>query len=371
MGLTEEEKIPKLDLSKWPEKKRQFVLDLADVLTNWGPERIREHMDLAQSAPHTCIEDDFYLETPSVYSIIRYGKAGIDALLELGLEGNFWVPNILAEVAVSHLGGILSKIIFTQAYLEEEAYKNLKDSIDSLRNDQIIAKSAEVALTKLVHAFLADPSQRNKLVSILTSAETAKGSADELSGVDIVIKAISKGTLRISEPICDRLEHLISEDRPESDYQRFFEENPALIDPLASSIVDRQHLGAEWKTDFVIRRLDDEYIFVEIEKPQDNTCTKYPQPSGKLSHALGQILNWFVWVEDNIAYAHSHGFPGIHAPKGVIVIGRKTAMNPAQLRILKSFNDNLHPRINILTYDDVLLNGRNILRNLTDGNNTL
>jgi len=42
-------------------------------------------------------------------------------------------------------------------------------------------------------------------------------------------------------------------------------------------------------------------------------------------------------------------------------------MSSAQLRVLKSFNDNLHPRINILTYDDVLLNARNILHNLTDG----
>lgn len=365
-GNKPEKRIEKLDLSKWQEKERQFVLDLADVLTNPSPERIQEHVDLARRAP-SGVYDDWYLEMPSMYSLVRYGEAGIQALLELGLDGEYWVPHILVSVTLSRWNEISEILRFTQAYLEDEAYENLQNSIARLSDQQHLPAYAESALTSIVHAFLADPEQRHKLVGIFMSSEMAKGRESGPSGIDIVLKAISRGTLRISEPICDELESLIAEDKQESEYQKFFEKNPALIDPLASSIVDRQYLGAEWKTDFVIRRLDDEYIFVEIEKPQDQPCTGYPHPSGSLSHAIGQILNWFVWVEDNIAYAQSHGFPGIHAPKGVVVIGRKAGMSSAQLRVLKSFNDNLHPRINILTYDDVLLNARNILHNLTDG----
>lgn len=361
-----ERKIQKLDLSKWQEKERQFVLDLADVLTNPSPERIEEHVNLARRAP-SGVCDDFYLEMPSMYSLVRYGEAGIQVLMELGLEGEYWVPHILVSVTLSRWNEIGEILRFTQAYLEDEAYENLQDSITRLSEQQHLPAYAESALTSIVHAFLSDPEQRHKLVGILMSSEMTKRRDTGPSGIDIVLKAISRGTLRISEPICEELERLIAEDKPENEYQKFFEKNPALIDPLASSIIDRQYLGAEWKTDFVIRRLDDEYIFVEIEKPQDQPCTGYPHPSGSLSHAIGQILNWFVWVEDNIAYAQSHGFPGIHVPKGVVVIGRKTGMNTAQLRLLKSFNDNLHPRISIMTYDDVLLNARNILHNLTEG----
>jgi Domain of unknown function (DUF4263) len=158
---------------------------------------------------------------------------------------------------------------------------------------------------------------------------------------------------------------LIRRDLPERAYQEYFERHPALIDPLASSIIERQHMGEMWRSDFVIRRLDDQYIFVEIERPQDNPFTSYPHPSARLSHALGQVLNWFVWVEDNISYAQSHGFPGIHAPRGVIVIGRSTDLNASQLRLLKAINDIYHPRIHIETYNDVLLNTKNIIRNLT------
>lgn len=361
-----ENRIEKFDLSKWKEKERQFVLDLADVLTNPSPERIQEHVDLARRAP-SGIYDDFYLERPSIYSLVIYGETGIRVLLELGLEGEYWVPHILVSVALSRWNEICGILSFTQAYLEDDAYENLQNSVTSLSDQQHLPSYAESALTSIVHAFLSDPEQRHKLVGIFMSSKMAKRGDSGPSGIDIVLKAISRGTLRISEPICDELESLITEDRPESECQQFFEKNPALIDPLASSIVDRQYLGAEWKTDFVIRRLDDEYIFVEIEKPQDQPCTGYPHPSGALSHAIGQILNWFVWIEDNIAYAQSHGFPGIHTPKGVVVIGRKAGMNSTQLRVLKSFNDNLHPRINIMTYDDVLLNARNILHNLTDG----
>ena len=361
-----EGRIEKLDLSKWKEKERQFVLDLADVLTNPSPKRIQEHVGLARRAP-SGVYDDMYLEMPSVYSLVRYGEAGIQALLELGLEGEYWAPHILVSVTLSRWTEIQDKLIFTQSYLEDEAYKNLQNSITKLSEHQHLPAYAEIALTSIVHAFLADKKQRHKLVHILDGSQMSRRGDGGPSGIDIVLKAISKGTLKISEPICEELETLIYESRPENEYQQFFEKNPALIDPLASSIVDRQYLGAEWKTDFVIRRLDDEYIFVEIEKPQDQPCTGYPHPSGSLSHAIGQILNWFVWIEDNIAYAQSHGFPGIHAPKGVVVIGRKAGMSSAQLRVLKSFNDNLHPRISILTYDDVLLNARNILHNLTEG----
>jgi len=361
-----EKKIKKLDLSKWQANERQYVLDLADVLTNPSPERIQEHVDLVRRAP-SGLYDDWYLEMPSMYSLVRYGEAGIQALMDLGLEGEYWVPHILVSVTLSHWDDIRETLRFTQAYLEDEAYENLQNSIANLGAQQHLPACAEGALTSIVHAFLADPEQQHKLVGLFMSSEMANRRDSGPSGIDIVLKAISRGTLRISEPICYKLENLIAQDQPESEYQTFFEANPALIDPLASSIVDRQYLGAEWKTDFVIRRLDDEYIFVEIEKPQDQPCTGYPHPSGSLSHAIGQILNWFVWIEDNIAYAQSHGFPGIHSPKGVVVIGRKAGMNDAQLRVLKSFNDNLHPRINILTYDDVLLNARNILHNLTDG----
>jgi hypothetical protein len=114
-----------------------------------------------------------------------------------------------------------------------------------------------------------------------------------------------------------------------------------------------------------VRRFDGEYIFVEIEKPRDRIFTDYPQPSAALSHALAQVLSWFSWVEDNIAYAQSHGYPGIHSPRGLVIMGRAGEMSDRQKRMLKQLNDLLHPRIRIATYDEIVQGARNVLTNLT------
>jgi hypothetical protein len=131
--------------------------------------------------------------------------------------------------------------------------------------------------------------------------------------------------------------------------------------------VPLQHLAEVHDTDFVIRRLDDEYTLIEIEKAKDKPFTEYPQPSASLSHGLAQVFQRFTWVEDNIAYAQSHGFPGIHTPKGIVVIGRNADLNAKQRRMLSQMNDLLYPRIRIMTYDDVITSARHVLDNLTRG----
>jgi hypothetical protein len=184
-------------------------------------------------------------------------------------------------------------------------------------------------------------------------------------GQSLLLELTRDAKLQLHDLICGNLERLIAQDLPERVFQGFLETHPTVLDPAACEVVPRQNLAELWRTDFVVRRLDDRYIFVEVEKPQDRLFTQYPQPSTALSHALGQVLSWFTWVEDNIAYAHAHGFPGTHAPQGIIVIGRKNDMNADQLRMLKMLNDILAPRIVVLTYDDVLENARNVVRNLT------
>ena len=46
----------------------------------------------------------------------------------------------------------------------------------------------------------------------------------------------------------------------------FLKTNPVFLDPLANVVIPKQQLANEMTTDFVIRRLDNEYIVVEIEK---------------------------------------------------------------------------------------------------------
>ena len=163
----------------------------------------------------------------------------------------------------------------------------------------------------------------------------------------------------------DEAEDLIRQNLLERPYQEFFEKNPSLLDPLASTVVPRQALADLWKTDFVIKRFDEQYLFVELEKPRDVLFTDYPQPSPALAHALGQVLSWFAWVDDNVDYAQKHGFPQIHKPRGLIVIGRDASLSNEQRRMLRTINDLVDHRIQIQTFDEVVRNARNVVRNLT------
>ena len=262
---------------------------------------------------------------------------------------------------------ISSRIEDLYPYLENASYTSLVQYIYNTHASPELQREARRQLSRIIYSFTSQPSDRHIVGYIISSIVGFIFFNDEqsASAINLMLEIVVQGTLNISDTLCHQLEVLIGSNFPERKYQEFFEKCPAFIDPLASSIVERQHMGEMWRSDFVIRRLDDQYIFVEIEKPQDSPFTSYPHPSAALSHALGQVLNWFVWVEDNIAYAQSHGFPGIHSPRGVVVIGRNSDLTPNQLRLLKTLNDNLHPRIHIQTYDDVLANARNIIRNLT------
>lgn len=364
------ETLEKLDFSKFDEKIKNYAFQLISILDDLSPERIHEHVELTKQAPDG-LGDSEHFEQPSVYSLLAYGNKGLDSLYTLSMSGydsGAWdAPVALLAVIFNRKDLIESNIYLSQRYLSEETYEKLKRIIFTNIDDPDYRKYAEKTMSKFVQSIVNDPTKRSELGTLLTRSSIyfTDKETQKSESIDFIIELLAKSSLNISEEICHQLKMLIDQELNESNYQKYFENFPALLDPLASSVIPTQNLGEMWKTDFVIKRLDDEYLFIEIEKPKDPLFTNYPQPSSQLSHALGQILNWFIWVEDNIAYAQSHGFPGIHSPKGIIVIGRNKDMSDSQIRMLKCLNDNLNGKIQIITYDDVLVNAQNLVSNLT------
>lgn len=365
------DKLDKLDYSSWPEKERVFLESLIQVLTNLDPSQLAVHLELAAHSP-TGYGDSEHIETPATYALLAYGRDGLHALGSLA-SGEFhqsgvtWAARALVTAALGASDVAEGHVRLSQRYLDSGAYGRLIREIARTCNDPQLQKEAYRVLSMVLRGYVTDPERRDQLGFLLSTLSLALAANKEAAdkAVPLVFNLIVQSALKISEHLCHQLENLIASDLPERNYQEFFENNPALIDPLASSIVPRENLAEMFRTDFVIRRLDDEYIFVEIEKPQDHPFTDYPHPTEALSHALGQVVNWLIWLEDNIAYAQAHGFPGVHSPRGVIVMGRKTELTSPQLRMLKALNDTLNPRLQILTYDDVLQNARNVLRNIT------
>jgi hypothetical protein len=354
----------KLDLKRFDPKTRSFIEKLKDIITAFDVGLINEHKQLAEHAPSGFM-DDMHLQVPCVYSLLAYGIPGVRSLFEIasGNSSGAWDAQralLLAALGKADVG--LAQVELARTYLDDHVQDRLELRIREVLEDPGTQAEAKRLLTSLIRGLLTSARRRVAIGQILSSSSLGPLRSE---GDALLWEIISKSVLNISDGICDELSEIIVRDEDENVYQSFFEGYPAVLDPLAAEIIPSQVLGEMFATDFVVRRLDDEYIFVEIEKPRDRVFTDYPQPTAALSHALAQVLSWFSWVEDNIAYAHSHGYPGIHSPRGLVIIGRTREMTAAQQRMLKQLNDLLRPRIHIATYDEILQSARNVLTNLT------
>jgi hypothetical protein len=314
---------------------------------------------MIESAPHSATEDDIWLQEPCVYTLLAYGVPGVEAMYRMAMgssRGLFDARRALVAVANGDSRSVMEVVSRTARYMEDALHHRLLARVGATLADDNVKSAALRLLGDTIRAIVTDPKRRHEITTFIGTFGTNE---------DLVWDLLTKSILNITNADLQRLQELVDQDLDEREYQVFLEGHPVILDPVASSIVPRQALAEVHATDFVIRRLDDEFTLVEIEKAKDRLFTDYPQPSASLSHALAQVFQWFSWVEDNIAYAQTHGFPGIHAPKGIVVIGRNADLSAAQRRMLRQMNDLLYPRIRIMTFDDVISSARHVLNNLT------
>jgi hypothetical protein len=178
----------------------------------------------------------------------------------------------------------------------------------------------------------------------------------------VVFELFAEPAIKITSRLISTFESLVSETHGEEEYQKFLTKHPVFIDPLASEVIPKQKLGLEHITDFVIRRLDNEYIVVEIEKPQDTIFTGGNDLTAKFTHAYGQVLDFQEWVDAHGEYARSL-MPGVVSPKGVLVIGMREHLSVEQIAKLKRFIINSRS-IEVFTYDDLIKKAKDLYRNI-------
>ncbi len=198
----------------------------------------------------------------------------------------------------------------------------------------------------------------------ITSAD--RGQSDSDSFRESVFEMLTESTIKISQRLISEFDTLVSQNNSEESYHRFLAKHPVFLDPLASTVISKQSLGIEHVTDFVIRRLDNEYIIVEIEKPQDAIFTRNNDFTAPFTHAFGQIIDFHEWIDAHGEYARTL-LPEISSPRGMLVIGRRTSLTPTQAAKLKRFCINSQS-VMVLTFDDLLERARALYYNLHPGN---
>ena len=170
---------------------------------------------------------------------------------------------------------------------------------------------------------------------------------------------------RLTPAVMDAFETMVDADLPEEEYQQFLAAHPVFLDPLAAEVVPKQRLGIEHITDYAVRRHDGRWILVEIEKPQDPVVTRANDLASQFNHAFGQILDFQRWVDAHGEYAREL-MPGIVAPRGLLIIGRRSALTTEAQDKLRRYVLN-SATIDVLTFDDVAANARNLYRNTQGG----
>ncbi len=179
---------------------------------------------------------------------------------------------------------------------------------------------------------------------------------------DDIYEIMMSGAIKLSSALIQQFGDMIEQEFREEEYQLFLKKHPVFLDALAADVIPKQALGIEMVTDFVLRRYDNKYILVEIEKPHDRLFTKNNNFTSKFTHALGQVLDFQQWVDSNGAYAKVH-MPGISSPRGLLVIGRRMDLTEQNKSKLHRFSAN-SSTIDVVTFDDLLENANNLFQTI-------
>ena len=153
-----------------------------------------------------------------------------------------------------------------------------------------------------------------------------------------VFSAIAARWLSVSKPVLDRFERLLL-DHPDEEpmFQDFLTEYPQLLDPMAVEIWPQPDLHGAKEPDFVIRRSDNSYLVVEIEKPSKGLVTGGGQLTSEVTQAEGQVAEYRTFLTRRYAETQKI-FPGLEEPDGLVVIGLERNLTDEQKEVLAAAN---------------------------------
>lgn len=153
----------------------------------------------------------------------------------------------------------------------------------------------------------------------------------------------------------------LSAARDERPMQEYLSAVPAFFRTLVPACADfwcfdRPSLGGELIPDFLLCYRNSRgfnWVYVELESPIHPALIKSGRPSAKLHEGFAQIADWRDWLRENISYARDHlRLRQIDAEAvGIVIIGRRTAIDPKHALKYRSLSNN---NLNVMSYDRLL-----------------
>ena len=301
---------------------------------------------------------DEILAEPALALMPCWGREGIDVLYRIARGDSFH-----SDTAVTHLVAIAhgDKIASTHGGKDINRF----DVPYAITPD--LQQHALMRVRELVLDDFGTPEKQERLLSqIHLLGFSATGSPRKMAA-QYLLASVFESRLAINRYVIEEYEHLLDRvPQYESELQKFLVKHPVFIDPLAVEVYDRRSLGDDLITDFVVRRITNDYLLVEIEKSSDPLFTASDDFTHQVTHAVGQVSGFQSWVSDNIAYAQTK-LPGIRRPGGLVIIGRDAELNERRRRKLLEENFSRGQHVQIVTFDHLLEQAKTIYRNMLQG----
>lgn len=295
------------------------------------------------------------------YVLLFLGKNGINILGELfkKTEGVIYPTTILETLYIAvkkvELDLLFHQFVDNKHILHPKVSNGMANLAYLTINELVIESLDDSTLFDRIINFVHKQQLENRLIRPDNTKHFS----------NFIFNVFRDSTIIINNRILENFRALIDDYRKEEDYQIYLKNNPSLLDPLAKEIIPKQKLGNEFVTDFVVRKLDDKYILVEIEKPTTPIFTRTNDFTSQFTHAMGQVIDFQEWVESNMAYADKL-MPGISSPSGLLILGLSSGLNDFQRKKLKRFNINNSGRIEVITFDDLLAQGYKLYQNMVN-----
>jgi hypothetical protein len=150
----------------------------------------------------------------------------------------------------------------------------------------------------------------------------------------------------------------------ERDFQVLLETYPELFGLTYQRVEPQFQFAEKFVADFAFFTGQGSTIFVEIEAPHRRLFTKKGDQTSDLTHAIGQVTSWHLWIAQNALYAREK-LPNVESPYSLIVIGRARDLTVEDRRTLLWINSVNRHQFRIITYDELLEEAKSLFSRLT------
>jgi hypothetical protein len=353
-------------VSSLDERAREFILRgggasdefslLTDCMESGTVEALRAVQMLFEDM-YGGITFNTELKSPAAWCLVRWGKIGLEALLEAADRTPTFKNQLLALDVLATLASW------------QEGPRNFWRVPESMTeriiesNDEIeaISQIAERLLRRYILSFEDD---QDLLIPLATHIqETAVLNP---AAIGKLVQAMAARWLAVRTSTLEAFEALLIERRDdEPSFQSFFENHPLMIDPMAFEVYSQPSIHGAKEPDFLVRRTDNTFLVVEIETPGKLLMTQSNQLSAEATHAIAQATDYADFLKDRAATIRQ-SLPSFRQPECLVVIGMEGNLSEVQIRALRLDNESRH-HVKVVGFDWLAKRARSTFENIVAG----